>query len=295
MAPTSMTGFARADGAHEGMSWHWEVRTVNGRGLDVRVRLPQGFEELEKSVRDACARVLRRGNCAVNLSIRREPAALELRINRDVLDQVLVAAKVVGGLTSSRPPSVDGLLAMRGVLELVEPEDAPEKIAARSEAMLASLEEALAQIVAARRAEGARLGEAVGRQLEEIERLTKELEALPANSGEAIMARLREQIARLFEAEPRLDEARLHQEAMLLAAKADITEELARLKSHIAAARELLESDEAVGRRLDFLAQEFNREANTICSKANDVTVTRKGLALKAVIEQMREQVQNIE
>ena len=296
MAPSSMTGFARAAGQNEALSWTWEVKSVNGRGLDARLRLPGGFEALEPKLRAALAARLRRGNVHVTLQVRRMAVAAGLRVNDEMLDWLVGEVRRLEGRLGLNAAPVDpaALLAMRGVIE-VEEEDPAALLETAGAALLESFETALDELVAMRRAEGARLAEALRAQVDRIAELAKAARDNPARSPEAIRARLREQVRRLLEADGELDEGRLYQEAVLLAARADIEEELDRLDSHVAAARELLAADEAVGRRLDFLAQEFNREANTLCAKSNDAEITRIGLALKAVIDQFREQVQNIE
>jgi uncharacterized protein (TIGR00255 family) len=205
------------------------------------------------------------------------------------------AAQRIRELTDAAPPRADALIAVKGVLDVVETAESPEGAAARIEALLKSLEEALGGLVQSRSAEGARLAAVLEAHISEIERLVGVVESSPSRTPAAIEARLKEQVGRLLDGANGLDPARLHQEAVLIATRADVEEELKRLRSHIGAARELLAEPGAVGRKLDFLAQEFNREANTLCSKANDVEITRAGLALKTVIDQMREQVQNIE
>jgi uncharacterized protein (TIGR00255 family) len=295
MSIKSMTGFARAEGTYDGAAWHWEVRSVNGRGLDVRLRLPPGSEQLEPKVREAVARHVTRGSVTISLSSERTDGGAEIRINERALAQVMVAAARVRALTDAAPPRVDGLITIKGVLDLVEQAENPEQAAARSEAMLKSLDGALIALVAARAAEGSRLAATLNGQLDEIERQVRIVQQSPARTREAIEQRLKEQVSRLLDASNNFDPARLHQEAVLLATRADVEEELQRLTSHISAARELLIEDGAVGRKFDFLTQEFNREANTLCSKASDVEITRAGLTLKTVIDQLREQVQNIE
>jgi uncharacterized protein (TIGR00255 family) len=295
MSIKSMTGFSRVDGAAGTVAWHWELRSVNARGLDVRLRLPTGMEVVEPKVREAVGRHLVRGSVTVSLSAEGRAGALQIRLNEEALAQVVKAAEHIRELTEATPPHADGLMAIKGVLEVVEVEESAETAAARVAAMLSSLEQALTALVQARLSEGARLKAVLEANLTEIERLVGVVESSPARTPAVIAARLKEQVARLLEAGNGLDPERLHQEAVLLATRADIEEELKRLRAHIAAARELLEEEGAVGRKLDFLAQEFNREANTLCSKANDVDITRAGLALKTVIDQMREQVQNIE
>ena len=295
MTIKSMTGFARADGAAGPVSWHWELRSVNGRGLDIRLRVPPGFESLEPRIREAVGKRVSRGSLTVNLSVKRAHGQTEIRLNEVALKQVLAAVETLRGAAAVGPPSAEALLNVRGVLELVEPEESEAEAAARAEAMLASLDAALDGMVRARADEGGHLKAIVVRQLAEIERLVDGVERSPSRAPAAVRQRLKEQVGRLLEAGVTLDEARLYQEAALLAARADVEEELKRLAAHVAAARELLDSKEPAGRRLDFLAQEFNREANTLCSKAYDAETTRAGLELKAVIDQMREQVQNIE
>lgn len=295
MSIKSMTGFARAEGAHEGTAWHWEVRSVNGRGLDVRLRLPSGSEPLEPRVREAVARHVVRGSLTITLATERSGSIAEIRLNERALAQVMQAADRIRDLTNATPPRVDGLIAIKGVLDIVEHQEDPEQAAARADAMLESLDGALVALVAARAAEGARLASTLLAQLDEIERLVGIVQTSPARTREAIEERLKEQVRRLLEAGNGFDPTRLHQEAVLLATRADVEEELQRLTSHVSAARELIAESGAVGRKLDFLAQEFNREANTLCSKASDVEITRAGLALKTVIDQLREQVQNIE
>jgi uncharacterized protein (TIGR00255 family) len=292
----SMTGFARADGAAGVTSWHWEVRSVNGRGLDLRLRVPSGLEALEQRIRDAVARRIARGNVTVNLNVRRAEGATEIRLNEAALRDVMAA---IDTLRKAAPtiaePRADGVLGIRGVLEAVEREESEAEIEARNTAMLASLEAGLDALVEARSDEGRRLETIVRQQLATIERLVAAIEASPARSTEMVRQKLKEQVDRLLDASTGLDPVRLHQEAAIMAARADVEEELKRLGAHIAAARDLLGSAEPAGRRLDFLAQEFNREANTLCSKSNDAEMTRAGLEIKAVIDQMREQVQNIE
>lgn len=295
MTINSMTGFARAESSLGTVRWHWEVRSVNGRGLDVRVRLPSGYEALEPMIREAVANQLVRGNVTISLSADRREGGQAIRLNETALAEVVKAADRIRELTGCALPRADGLIGIRGVLEVNEIEEEAEESGARMEAMLDHLRDVLAALVRARTAEGQRLHEVLGAHLSEIERLVKQIEKSPARTPAALTARLKDQVARLVETGNGLDPERLHQEAVLLATRSDVEEELKRLSAHIGAARELLEGDGAVGRKFDFLAQEFNREANTVCSKSNDVEITRAGLALKTVIDQMREQVQNIE
>lgn len=290
----SMTGFARADGQSDSHVWTFEVKSVNGRGLDVRFRLPAGFDALETTARTEIARRLRRGNVSVALAVSRAAGAAAMRINRTLLDQLIAVCRdyADAGLA---PPSLDGLLAIRGVVEPAEESESDEARVQLEAAVAATLVEALERLVAARFAEGARLAEVLAAQIAEIERLTDEASRTAAMQPAALKERLRSQVQALLDSVPALPEERLAQEAALLIARADVREELDRLRAHVAAARELLTEGGAIGRRLDFLCQELNREANTLCSKSSDVELTRIGLALKAAIEQFREQVQNIE
>ncbi len=295
MTLKSMTGFARADGASGSTRWHWEVRGVNGRGLDVRMRLPPGYETLEARVREALGKHLARGSVSITLSVTRHEGVSEIRLNEAALSQVVAAAERVRVAVGGNAANTDTLLGLKGVLEFVEGRESEEESERRAHAMMASFGTALLGIVAARAGEGERLQGIVESLLASIARLADEIAGSPARQPEAIRKRLSDQIAKLLEAGNSLEPARLHQEAMLLATRADVEEELARLQAHVAGARELLNATDPVGRRLDFLSQEFNREANTLCSKSNDIEITRMGLQLKALIDQMREQVQNIE
>jgi uncharacterized protein (TIGR00255 family) len=248
---------------------------------------------LEPKVREAAAKRFSRGSISVNLAMQRDTGNTEIRLNEEALAQVVRAAERVRQLTGAEPARVEGLLALKGVLEYVEPENGEAE--ALSAALIASLDRAFDGVEAARRAEGGKLAKVLGGLLDRIAGLAAEAEASPARGAEAIRARLKEQVGRLVDMPGGLDPARLHQEAVLLATRADIEEELKRLAAHVAGARELMSAGEAVGRKLDFLSQELNREANTLCAKTNDGDITRIGLSLKATIDQLREQVQNIE
>ncbi len=295
MSLKSMTGFARAEGGDDTLAWAWELRSVNGRGLDLRLRMAPGYEALEPQVRELVGKSLSRGSLSVGLSAQRRGGGGQIRVNQEALEQVLSAAEYVRQITGCERPRAEGLLALRGVLEPVE-EGASEEIAeARRAAMLATLGEAIEGMVTSRAAEGARLASVLLEQVAEIERLVSAVEVHPARSVDVVKGRLAELIGKLMDTGASFDSARLHQEAVLLATRADVEEELKRLRVHIESARELIGSRQPAGRKLDFLTQEFNREANTLCSKANDSEITKLGLALKAVIDQMREQVQNIE
>ena len=295
MAVTSMTGFARADGAFDGLAWHWEAKSVNGRGLDVRCRLPQGLESLEIGIRAAATRHFRRGSLQVALQLTRGAAAAEVRLNEPVVEAMISLAEKLRQRLGSPPVRAEHLLALRGVVEVPEPVEDQESAAARDAAILESLDPLFADLSAMRAREGEKIEALLVDQIDRIAALTEAARQSPERSPETIRAKLVDQIARLIEAGPSLDPDRLHQEAVLAAQKSDIQEEIDRLTAHVEAGRDLLASPEPVGRKFDFLAQEFNREANTLCAKAYGRELTRIGLELKSVIDQLREQVQNIE
>lgn len=293
MALKSMTGFARTDAELDGARFVWEIKSVNSRSLEMRLRLPPGLDRLDPEIRALGRKHLSRGSCQFSLHLDRVGHASALVINEAALAAVTDAARHLAIETGIDPPSADGLLAIRGVLDergldALDDEDAVDRTVV--EALSACLE----ALVVARTEEGGRLAAILTDQLDNIERLTDAAAELAANAPEALLARLAEQVARLT-GEASLDPQRLHQEAVLLATKADIREEIDRLTSHIAAARKLLADGGVIGRRLEFLAQEFNREANTLCSKSFDKALTAIGLELKALIDQLREQVQNLE
>lgn len=296
--PVSMTGYARSTGTWQDRQWVWEARSVNGKGLDVRLRLPTGCDALEPKIREAAGRFCRRGSLTLSLDLRQEQAAAGFTVNRAMIDQVLALQNELGHRIEQTAPRLEALLMLRGMIDNGERGPVTTPVIEEPElcaALFATLDTALAALAEMRQGEGARLAAVLAGQLDEIEKLVQEARAVAAQQPGLLMERLRRQIATLLEGIASLPEERLAQEAALLANRTDATEELDRLTAHVAAARELLASGEAVGRRLDFLAQEFNREANTLTSKANDIGVTRTGLALKTAIDQFREQIQNIE
>lgn len=295
MSVVSMTGFARAEGAAAGARWTWEIKTVNGKGLDIRLRVAPGYDAIEGPARTAIQAACARGSVSATLTVKRDEQAPTVRVNQTVLDAVIEAMAQAGRRIDAAAPRLDGLFAIRGVLETQEREETDEDRAALASAALAGLDHALADCVTMRRNEGTALARVLFDRLDEIAVLTREAENNPARSPAAIRTRLETQIATLIDTGRGLDPDRLHQEALLIAAKVDIREEIDRLDAHVAASRALLTAGGPIGRKLDFLAQEFNREVNTLCSKSNDVSLTATGIALKTVIEQFREQVQNIE
>ena len=290
-----MTGFARVEGHDGALSWVWEIKSVNAKSLDLRFRLPTGFDALELPLRASLNQKLRRGSVTINLTLAKAGGAGSMRVNREALAAVTALARELAAEIEAAPPRIDGLLALKGVLETAE-EATDDATRERQLGLLTtSFERALASLQAMRLNEGGRLEAVLEARLAEIAGLVRSAEASAAAQPGAIKARLQELVAALVEAVPALPEERLAHEAALIIAKADIREELDRLLAHLEAARGLMAEGGSIGRRFDFLCQEFNREANTLCAKSADLALTRVGLALKAAIEQLREQVQNIE
>jgi len=295
MALSSMTGFARGHGVCGSYAWVWEIKSVNGKGLDLRLRLPPGWDAIEPVVRSRAAETLSRGSIQASLTVERSGAAPAVRINTAVLEAILAAARQLARRIEASPPTLDGLLGLKGVLEISDAAESEEERRGAEVAAAAGFAEAVAALGEMRRHEGAALARVLAARLGEIAALTERAELSPGRRPEAIRARLAEQVAALLAQSDRFDPDRLHQEAILIATKADVREELDRLAAHVAQAQLLIEQGGPIGRRLDFLAQELNREANTLCAKANDVELTNIGLELKAAVEQFREQVQNVE
>lgn len=286
-----MTGYANAPvGGEAATGWQWEIRSVNGRGLDIRCRLPAGLDRLETPARAAVSKRLSRGNVSLALAPPQREGASGLRLNRAALDSVLAIVRELQGITDAAAPRLDGLLGLRGVLEAGDEITPPD-----DKLLLSALDEALKGLGKARAEEGKQLEATLLAHLEEIEGLTTQAAGCAGAQPAAIKARLEAQIKELLGGSPALPADRLAQEAAMLAVRADIREEIDRLKAHSQAARALLREGGAIGRKLDFLSQEFNREANTLCSKATDITLTNIGLALKTAIDRLREQAANIE
>lgn len=295
MAVSSMTGFARAGGVLDALTWNWELKSVNGRGLDVRCRLPAGFDAVEQAVRKRTGERLKRGSVAVALQISGSGDTMQVRINHDVLDQIANLAGDLSQRLRLTSASVDGLLGLRGVIDIEEPEVGPEEQERREIAILTSFDEALAALAKGRGEEGQRLRDLVLAQLSQLADLVRQANETAAAQPDAIRARFQQKLAALLDPDSGIAPERMDQELAILITKADVREELDRLAAHIEAVRELLEQGGAIGRRLDFLAQELNREANTVCSKSQDLELSRIGIELKTLIDQFREQVQNIE
>jgi uncharacterized protein (TIGR00255 family) len=289
-----MTGFARVEGTAAGQSWAIEMKSVNGRGLDVRCRAPVGFDAVEAAARTLATQTLKRGSVTVGVSVTRDAASGQLRINRALLDEVVRLAREIEG-AGAAPPRIDALLSVRGVIDSGEEAPAVDQRATVEAALVGALRDAMDRLIAMRLAEGAQLAVLLSGHLDGIGRLTDAAAAAVSTQPDALRARLEALLAEILGQVPALPPERLAQEVALLVSRGDIREEIDRLRAHVESARALLAEGGAVGRRLDFLCQEFNREANTLCSKSTDVALTRIGLDLKATIEQLREQVQNVE
>lgn len=295
MTLQSMTGFSRSQRSQGAWRLSWEIKSVNAKGLDLRLRTPGGFDALEQEARSRISKKLTRGACYATLTAQRESAAPDIRINEAALASLLAAIAKLPAGDNVQPASLDGLLGIKGVVEIVESADTEETMALVQAAALNALDEAVDDIVAMRAVEGRALHDVLSQRLDVIAALTEAADACPGRKPDAVRARLELAVASLAQASSSLDPVRLHQEAILIAAKADVREELDRLKAHVAATRDLLASGKPVGRRLDFLAQEFGRESNTLCAKSNDPELTRLGMELRVEVEQFREQVQNVE
>ncbi len=295
MTLSSMTGFAQSSGEHAGLHWQWEIKSVNGKALDIRCRLPQGYEALEIAARTTLAQHIKRGNLQVSLTTTGITKLESVVVNEAVLEQVVRIAEKLRDRIGGAPLRAEALMGLRGVLEVIEPIPNVEDSAGPLAEVTRGLEAAALALDVSRREEGARLASVLKAQLQKIESLTVAARDNPARSVDAIRARIKEQVGRLLDTGANFDSDRLHQEAVMIATRADIQEEIDRLFGHIEAAEMLMTSPEPAGRKFDFLMQEFNREANTLCSKALDRSLTAIGLELKTTIDQMREQVQNIE
>ncbi|MBB3978794.1 uncharacterized protein (TIGR00255 family) [Rhizobium azooxidifex] len=291
----SMTGFARSEGTSGRCRWAWELRSVNGKGLDLRIRLPQGFEHFEPAVRQKAAAVFTRGNMQIGLSVSIAEPQVQPVVNQGALSAILALREQLAGIVDPAPLRLDTLLSVRGVVDFREAEESEDERARRDADISGGLNAAIERLLAMRQGEGGALQQVLAGQVDRIAELAALIEADESRSVEAIAGRVALQVQMLMQGNGGLDRDRLYQEAVLLATKADLREEIDRLGAHVSAADDLLAADHPVGRKLDFLAQEFNREANTICSKSNAAAVTAAGIELKVVIDQFREQIQNLE
>ena len=291
-----MTGFARSEGQNETHSWVWELKSVNAKGFDCRCRIPNGFDTLEKQVRTMAGSYFKRGNLSVSLTLERARSGNLYQVNEealaDILEQITALQKA---LPQASPPTIDGILSLKGVMETAEQQTSEDEHSELEALVVKDLSVAMERLIDMRLAEGARMQGVLQGQIGAIDDLCRQAEKIAALQPDMIKKRLITQVQDLLDQVPALPEERLAQEAAILMIKADVREELDRLIAHIGAARDLMQVNGAIGRQFDFLCQEFNREANTLCSKSSDVDLTRIGLELKAFIEQLREQVQNIE
>lgn len=295
MTLSSMTGFARTSGQWENYHWTWEIKSVNGRNLDVRCRVPQGYEAVDQKVRKALKANIARGTVNINLQISRDADSQAFKVNQDMLD-VLVEIAIETSMRNHLPqPTLDSLMGIRDVIQYEEADEDDATVKARDAAMIASFEGAMAAFKAARDTEGAAMQEVLSGLLVEIEQLVGEANTLAQEIPGQIKKRYMEKVNALLDDSTGIDPERIAQEVVLLATKADVREELDRLVAHIEAGKNFIKTEGQIGRKLDFLTQEFNREANTLCSKASDIRLTDIGLSLKTAIDQFREQVQNIE
>jgi uncharacterized protein (TIGR00255 family) len=295
MALSSMTGFARGHGVSGAYSWAWELKSVNAKGLDLRLRMPPGWDVVEGPARHSAAQVLTRGTVHATLTVERLGVAPIVRVNEPVLAAVLATIRGLAGRVDAAEPRLDGILSLKGVIDVIDEDESEAERGAAEAAVIAGFSATIAELAAMRRHEGEALKRVLTQRAKEIAALVAQAEVAPGRRPEAIKARIADQVVTLLDASDRFDADRLHQEAILIASKADIREELDRLISHVAHIERLIAGGGPIGRRLDFLAQELNREANTLCSKSNDVELTNIGLELKSVVEQFREQVQNLE
>ena len=293
----SMTAFASAQGAFDGYAWSWELRSVNGKGLDLRLRVPDWLPGLEQRLKETLGRAVARGNVTLNLKITREDGTGRLSVNTQALEDTLTALETVEAVALSKgislaPPTVADVLAMRGVMDASASDDNTEELGQK---LLEDLDPVIEAFLAMRSNEGDKLAEVMLGQIDEIEQLTQSASEIVHTRRDEMEASFHQALSRIMDGAGQADMARVAQEIALLAVKADVTEEIDRLRAHVSAARELVATGSPMGRKLDFLAQEFNREANTLCSKSQHTELTQIGLALKSVIDQMREQVQNVE
>lgn len=304
-----MTGFARLDGgttlspdpaanadaADRALQWTIELRSVNGKGLDIRLRTPASLDGLDQELKKLISKKLGRGNVTLNLNLKNNSSGKRLELDEDAFRDVLGAAEKAAKISGLPMPDLGTLLTNRSVLKETENQQTETQTATLHQAITSDIEAAIDQLIRAQQEEGRALQSTIEERLTTIASLTKDATETSEAQAEGLKQRLGDALSKLLTEAETMDEARLHQEAMLIAVKADITEELDRLRAHIDQANDLLTRDEPVGRRFDFLCQEFNREANTLCSKASSKELTYIGLELKTIIDQLREQVQNIE
>ncbi len=295
MTLSSMTGFGRAEGHFENYSWVWEIRSVNGKALDIRMRIPPGLDAIDQYVKSVLKKSISRGNINVSLQLQKDTTESAVNINQSALDKLVEVAKKAAKKHDLPMPAIDRILSIRDVVQITDMEEEEQTLEARNKALEQSFEEAVAALTQSRDVEGAATFKMLSNIIDDIERLLENGEEIAAAQPELIKKKFEDKVKELIGSNSGLDEERLSQEIVILATKADVKEETERLRAHIAAARLLISEKGPVGRKMDFLIQEFNRETNTLCSKSSDITLTNIGLSLKSAVDQLREQVQNVE
>lgn len=295
MTLSSMTGFGRAEGHYEHYSWVWEIRSVNGKGLDVRMRIPPGLDAFDQFIKTTIKKEITRGSINVLLQLSKEETDTDVKVNEAALDKLIGVAKKASADHDLPMPSLDSLLSIRDVVEIIPTEDNENQISERNDILKKSFIEALSELKSSRQDEGLATRKMLSDVIDQVEDLLNQAEEIANNQPSWLKEKFEEKVSALFDNKQGIDKDRLAQEIVLLATKADTKEETDRLRAHIASARTMLDAKGTIGRKMDFLTQEFNREANTLCSKSSDIALTNIGLSLKTAIDQIREQVQNVE
>lgn len=295
MTLSSMTGFGRAEGHYEHYSWVWEIRSVNGKGLDVRMRIPPGLDAFDQFIKTTIKKEITRGSINVLLQLSKEETDTDVKVNEAALDKLIGVAKKASVDHDLPMPSLDSLLSIRDVVEIIPTEDNENQISERNDILKKSFIEALSELKSSRQDEGLATRKMLSDVIDQVEDLLNQAEEIANNLPSLLKEKFEEKVSALFDNKQGIDKDRLAQEIVLLATKADTKEETDRLRAHIASARTMLDAKGTIGRKMDFLTQEFNREANTLCSKSSDIALTNIGLSLKTAIDQIREQVQNVE
>jgi len=295
MTLSSMTGFGRAEGHYKHYSWVWEIRSVNGKGLDVRMRIPPGLDAFDQFIKTTIKKEITRGSINVLLQLSKEETDTDVKVNEAALDKLIGVAKKASVDHDLPMPSLDSLLSIRDVVEIIPTEDNENQISERNDILKKSFIEALSELKSSREEEGLATRKMLSDVIDQVENLLNQAEKIANNQPSLLKEKFEEKVSALFDNKQGIDKDRLAQEIVLLATKADTKEETDRLRAHIASARTMLDAKGTIGRKMDFLTQEFNREANTLCSKSSDITLTNIGLSLKTAIDQIREQVQNVE
>jgi uncharacterized protein (TIGR00255 family) len=295
MTLSSMTGFGRAEGHYKHHSWVWEIRSVNGKGLDVRMRIPPGLDAFDQFIKTTIKKEITRGSINVLLQLSKEETDTDVKVNEAALDKLIGVAKKASVDHDLPMPSLDSLLSIRDVVEIILTEDNENQISERNDILKKSFIEALSELKSSRQEEGLATRKMLSDVIDQVEDLLNQAEEIVNNQPSLLKEKYEEKVNALFDNKQGIDKDRLAQEIVLLATKADTKEETDRLRAHIASARTMLDAKGTIGRKMDFLTQEFNREANTLCSKSSDIALTNIGLSLKTAIDQIREQVQNVE